>query len=1424
MAAYPTGAILGDSPRIAALRAEIARLAACDGVGNPHVPTVLLRGETGTGKGLVARAMHDSGPRGRGPFIDVNCAAIPEAMLEAELFGFEAGAFTDAKRQKPGLFESASAGTLFLDEIDSLSRPVQSKVLKAIEEKRVRRLGSVVARDVDVKLIAATQRDLKAAVETGEFRADLYHRLAVLLLDIPPLRERGADVVRLGEHFLRAYADAHGLTPRRLNERARAWLGGYDWPGNVRELGHLMERVTLLTTTEEVDAESLAALCGSPGRVAPPAPTPPPVAEPRDADAEEGTRIRAALTKSGGNVVRAARLLGIGRNALRYRMRRHGIERPEVEQLDDIIASATRVTTLERARSLTTPEDETPTWEQKPAVVLAVSLAIPESGEDRGHDPWTEATRWARVVAEKVEGFGGVFAERSSSRFIAVFGVPRAVEQAAQRAIQAAVAIQRAAAAADLHPDLRIAVHAGDIRIDTNAAEPLSRLFPVGDAFALAERLLGHAGIDEVLLSPLVARRVERFFELRPRALQLGGSDRDRLTAHTVARQLSVPDSTLAASAGAFFGREREIGLLLDAFSRARDGGGQVVFVSGDAGIGKSRLLMEFRRRLAAGSYRWIEGRCASYGTTTPFLPLLDAFRRDLGIDDQDDEASAAIKLEREIELLGPEVRWTLPFLRQLLSFDVVDESVRALDAASRRSELFRAMRALTLRVAEMQPLIVVVEDLHWIDPASEEYVGFLSEVVPTARVLLLLSHRTGYVVPFPNRSYHLNVALPPLTGSDMAAMTGSVLGSEEIPGALRLLIANKAEGNPFFVEELSRSLLEEGALRREEGRILLARDLDEISVPDTIQDVLIARIDRLEEESRRAIQMASVIGREFALRLLARITDAGERIQSQVEELRSLELIYEKALHPELAYMFKHALTHDVAYESVVLERRKSLHRIIGSVIEELYADRLPEHYETLAHHYGRGEDWEKALRYHERSAEKAAETHANRAVVEHCRAGLAIIDRLGERDTGDARCRLNERIGRACFYLSEYVASASAYEEAAAVSRDPEKRALFLGLGAYSAFYGHRYQAAKRDIDNALVFSRSQRIEAGEALALVARGFYRGVHDHDLDGCEHDQQDALAICARHPNEAVEGLATVHLAMIAEWSGDFETARRRAEGAIAIGRKLRMPEILIWSSWFLAKALCCTGEYARAIALLDEAHDLCDRVGDRAWKTRMLNTLGWCFAEIGAVERARRHNEKAAALAREIGDPEILANADVNLAMNHLQLGQLDRALAYLEPIEAAAAQSSDPWMRWRYVMHLRHARGLLELARGEPSKAMAAADEELARARQYRSPKLEARAQSLRAATFLRLEDRAAAMDSLQQALEISGRIGYRRGIWRAHRLLGEALRRDGDRMAAEEHAARALAAAAQAAALLRDDELRRHLLASAAAEDEP
>ena len=324
------GTILGESPAVARLRELVARLARVTvGPGAP-APTVLILGETGSGKGHVARALHADSGRRDGPFIEVNCTALPEQLAEAELFGHEKGAFTDAKTGRAGLFETADGGTIFLDEIGHVTPALQSKFLKVIEEKTVRRVGGSAVRRIDVQVVAATSRDLESAVKLGEFREDLFQRLSVAVLRIPPLRERADDAVVLAHAFLAETARRYGAAPKALSSDAERAIRAYGWPGNVRELANAMERVVLFCDAERVDADDLG-LSATPvagGRVAV-APTGDVQIDFPDGglalEAVERALIVAALAKAGGNQSAAARLLGTSRDTLRYRIEKFGL-------------------------------------------------------------------------------------------------------------------------------------------------------------------------------------------------------------------------------------------------------------------------------------------------------------------------------------------------------------------------------------------------------------------------------------------------------------------------------------------------------------------------------------------------------------------------------------------------------------------------------------------------------------------------------------------------------------------------------------------------------------------------------------------------------------------------------------------------------------------------------------------------------------------------------------------------------------------------------------------------------------------------------------------------------------------------------------------------------------------------------------------
>jgi two-component system, NtrC family, response regulator AtoC len=317
----PFAGILGRSPAMLEVMDRVRQVAAL-----AETPPVLITGETGTGKGLVARTLHTSGARAGKPFIDVNCTALPANLMEAELFGYERGAFTDAKESKLGLFEAAEGGFLFLDEIGDLELSLQGKLLRAIEERMVRRVGGIRDRRIDVRILAATNRDLEREVQRNQFRGDLYFRLAVILLHLPPLRERGDDVLLLAEHFLQRFCAKYGKEVRGIDDRARDALLDYPWPGNVRELSHVMERAVLwsrepIVAVEHLSLPALSPAGGDGSRQIPAGEIP-------DGDLGQWERsmIERAMREAGGNQTKAAQRLGITRDTLRYRLKKFGLQ------------------------------------------------------------------------------------------------------------------------------------------------------------------------------------------------------------------------------------------------------------------------------------------------------------------------------------------------------------------------------------------------------------------------------------------------------------------------------------------------------------------------------------------------------------------------------------------------------------------------------------------------------------------------------------------------------------------------------------------------------------------------------------------------------------------------------------------------------------------------------------------------------------------------------------------------------------------------------------------------------------------------------------------------------------------------------------------------------------------------------------------
>ncbi|MBW2493627.1 MAG: AAA family ATPase [Deltaproteobacteria bacterium] len=1073
--------------------------------------------------------------------------------------------------------------------------------------------------------------------------------------------------------------------------------------------------------------------------------------------------------------------------------------------------------------------------ERKHVTVLFADLAnstelAAQLGPEKMHALMDRAFQ---CILAEVHRYEGTVNQFTGDGVMALFGAPLALEDAPRKAVIAALAIHRALEGIDAEVRnahgrsfaMRIGINTGPVVVGKIGDDLRMDYTAVGDTTNLAARLEQLAAPGGVVVSESTRRLGEGYFDfcaLEPTAVKGKGAAIQAfevLAKRTASGRIDVlTESGLTP----FVGREAESAALFAAFESARAGLGQLAFLVGEAGLGKSRLLYEFRRRLADVPHSWFEGRCASFAQTTPFYAVIDGIRRRAGIDDQDDDAAIAEKLAN-LELdAGGGLEWTLPFMRRLLSLPSGDARVDALDAMTRRSECSRALQARFLREAKQQPLVLVIEDFHWIDAASEEFLSFLADSIPAAPVLLIFTHRPGYEHPFGDRSFHVRIPLRALSQQATRQMVQSVLESDELPLALQQMIANKAEGNPLFIEEVVRSLLEEGVVSVEGGVPHLARDLGGINVPDRIQDVLMARLDRLPDGPKHAIQIASVIGREFALRLLERITEAGDQLSEIVGELRALELIYEKASYPELAYMFKHALTHDVAYESVLVQRRKMLHQIVGTAIEELYPDRIQEHYEALAHHFSEAEDWERALRYHELASEKSQATYANRAASDHCRSAIAIAEKLGDRVTPQRRHALLQRLAVSCWHLSEFRASAEAFRQAAACAESSPKRALMLGRAAFSYHWNHDYEKSRE-----LEGQARELAEAHEATAAIA--YSQMVHDerelvHGRGLGDDAQAEAAAMLAERSGDmAVYTHLLQHIGQRAEWRGEFRRAIEYTQRAVKISTDHRMPGESLFGQWFLAIASVAAGEYNWGFGLLRAALELSDRIGDRAVKARLLNTVGWSYAELGCHAQAIEHNRMGTEIAREMvklglvaGAPELYANAAVNLAGNLTALGEIEAAAEQLAAIQEQHDTDEDPWMRWRWSLHLQDGLARVDLARGDAERALERADAEIAGARERCARKLEARALELRGRSLVFMDRCKEAEPALREALVIATHIEHPPVAWRALSLIGEVARRRGDSELAERYFSEVRTAVKEKAASIKRAELSNGLRA--------
>jgi predicted ATPase len=863
--------------------------------------------------------------------------------------------------------------------------------------------------------------------------------------------------------------------------------------------------------------------------------------------------------------------------------------------------------------------------------------------------------------------------------------------------------------------EYRIGLNTGPVVVGTIGNDLTMDYTAVGDTVNLAARMEGWASPGAIYITGSTQKLVAPYFELRDLgSLEVKGKS-EAVPAFEVIRELAERtrlDASVERGLTPYVGRDEQLAQLRTLFEQARSGHGQVAFITGEAGIGKSRLLLEFRRALA-GTAAWLEGRCISWGETFPYLPVMGIVKGVFGIDEGHDAATIH---ERVASVAG---RWdeavapALPFLKFLLNVEAGDE-VLNMDAAMRHQRILDALRKMALQESRHNPIVIVLEDLHWIDDQSSEALAALVDIVAPSRILLILTLRPGYAHGLGDRTYFNRLALRNLAPEDSVSMVYGVLQAAGMPAELRQMIVAKAEGNPFFIEEVSRALLDSGAIRRTEDGYVLTRPAAQVSIPNTVQEVLLSRIDRLPAATKAVVQRAAIIGREFPVRLLERVS--GEEPGGLLEtlgHLKAMELLYETAFIPEAQFTFKHALTQEVALSTLLGERTRALHRDVAMAIEDLYADRLGDYLEALAYHYAEAEVWDKALQYSSAVAERAQRLHAPRAVIEHLTRAITAGNHLGLpadpvllRDRGVA----HEHVG-------DFERAQADHEAALAAARElSDRRAEWQAHADLGMLWaGRDYDRTGQYFEQAHTLAR----EIGE-LRLIASSLNRIANYHlNLDdpvAALQYHEEAMSIFTELEDKRGIAETADFLQMAHGLRGDMERSyeywRQGVELWRELGERQNLANLLAsfmfcgpsaetetlvpvdphdvdllhsadealeiareigWRAGEAYALIQCTmhanaeGLYERSLQGAGEALAISTQIGHSQWRAGSHTTLAVVYTDILDLERARWNAEEALRIALEIGSRHWMHLSAANCAMIAAADGRLDDAEAIL-------------------------------------------------------------------------------------------------------------------------------------------------------------
>jgi len=815
------------------------------------------------------------------------------------------------------------------------------------------------------------------------------------------------------------------------------------------------------------------------------------------------------------------------------------------------------------------------------------------------------------LMMEAVHRYEGTVNQVMGDGIMALFGAPLAHEDHAVRACYAAIDLQRAMRrltedfrrAHGVTVEVRVGLNSGEVVVRTISSDLHMDYTAVGQTTHLAARMEQLASPGTTLLTADTLRLAEGYIEVTP----LGAMPVKGLSAPVEACELRGAGprrSRLSAAAARglsrFVGRDTELEQLREALARVAQGHGQVVAIVGEPGVGKSRLVWEVTHSHRTHGWLMLEATSVSYGKATPYLPVVGLLRGYFQVGDRDEPRAIREKVTGKLLTLDRALEPALSAFLALLDVPVEDRRWEILDPPARRQRTIEALRRLLLRESQVQPLLVVFEDLHWVDAETQAGLDRLVESLPTARLLLLVNYRPEYRHGWGGKTYYRQLRLDPLGPENATALLESLLGGDVGLEPLKRLLLARTEGNPFFLEESVRSLVEDGVLAGERGAYRLVKTPETVHVPATVQAILAARIDWLPAEDKDLLQTASVVGTDVPVAVLAGVAGASaDALAEGLARLQAAEFLYETSLFPDTEYTFKHALTHEVAYGSLFQDRRRTLHARAVEAIERGYPERLREHVERLAHHALRGEAWEKAVGYLRQAGGKAMARSAYREAAAGYEQALDALQHLPESRTRTERAidlHLDASIaqvqGGAQAKSTEHAREAETLAEALG---DERRLARALDRNARSAYLAGDSDCALERSQRALAIgpddvSLQESVSYTLGMVWQMKGAYGPAAE-----CLRRVADAFQ-GDRRPEEwsVTESAVLGRLAWCLAELGEFGEASARSEEAVRIAREVDHPASLVNGYRSVGIVSLRRGDVPQAIPPLERAVELC--------------------------------------------------------------------------------------------------------------------------------------------------------------------------------------------------------------------------------------